>query len=649
MKGTFQLLGAFAAAHVVSATNYEWNKPFAGSNQFTPPAYCNNKCTSKQATGYDFSDAPLGNLPKYDDFGFTGYTCKQSKLQRRTGGGSGSKCASSHIEPKNYGNEISCSKEFSVHEIHISVEFESVVELTYGMPDGSSCKQVSKCGTEITPIKNTQCGGAKSVKCRIHESSKNQKKCGFNVHHVNFYCNDNTGTTSPAAPATTAPVDTTSICTDYTCTATTTAPAAVDTTSVCTDYTCTAGTTAAVDTTSVCTDYTCTAAGTTTAAVDTTSVCTDYTCTATTTAPAVVDTTSVCTDYTCTATTTAPAAVDTTSVCTDYTCTAGTTAAVDTSSVCTDYTCTAASVATSAPCTDYSCTGAPTGTDVYVQPTTTANAYVPPMNNTSVPYVQPTDTDTLPPSGTDVYTTMPSVPVETSCPQVLPQCMQVWTKITQCIDSGDVKCLCPNAEYIQNVASCVEAWGSDDSEVAKALEYMQGLCADHIPSNPAIVTCVPTYVSLPPASTGATTITVSTTVVVPCTNVAADVTTAAGYIPSYTTQVIATTVTVCPVKLITTVPNKPVLVPATVTAPPYVPVAPSSMPATVPVQYTTPVYAPVPTYVPTTMATAYPTDSYSGNGTTPYPPVATGAGSSVKVFTSLMAGAFIGVAALIMA
>ncbi|KAK6542045.1 hypothetical protein TWF694_007817 [Orbilia ellipsospora] len=642
MKGTFQLLGAFAAAHVVSATNYEWNQPFAGSKQFTPPAYCNNKCTTKQTTGYDFSDAPLGNLPSYDDFGFTGYTCKNSGLQRRTGGGSGSKCASSHVEPKNYGNEISCSKEFSVHEIHISVEVESVVEFTYGMPDGSSCKQVSKCGTEITPIQNTQCGGAKSVKCRIHESSGNQKKCGFNVHHVKFYCDDNSGTTSAPAPTTTAAVDTTSACTDYTCTAgtttapagTTTAPAVVDTTSVCTDYTCTAGTTAAVDTTSVCTDYTCTA-GTTTAAVDTTSVCTDYTCTAgTTTAPA--------------GTTTAPAVVDTTSVCTDYTCTAATTAAVDTTSVCTDYTCTAASAATSAPCTDYSCTGAPTGTNVYVQPTTTPNVYVPPMNTTA-PYVQPSDTNTLPPSGTDVYTTMPSVPVETGCPQVLPQCMQVWTKITQCIDSGDVKCLCPNAEYIQNVASCVEAWGSDDSEVAKALEYMQGLCADHIPSNPAIVTCVPTYVTLPPASTGATTITVSTTVVVPCTNVAASVTTAAGYTPSYTTQVVATTVTVCPVKLVTTVPNKPVLVPATVTAPPYVPVAPSSVPATVPVQYTTPAYVPVPTYVPTTMATAYPTGSYSGNGTTPYPPVATGAGSSVKVFTSLMAGAFIGVAALIVA
>ncbi|EPS38924.1 hypothetical protein H072_7297 [Dactylellina haptotyla CBS 200.50] len=663
MKGAIQILGAFAAVQAVSATYIDWTQPFnsydcggkqcGGRDKFEPPTYSSEKCTPKQYTGYDFSDAPDGDLPKYDDFDFSGYKCQQSKLQRRTGRGQGNKCASSYVEPETYGNEIKCGKKFSVDEFDVSLEYESVLEFTYGMPDGSSCKHVHSCGTGITPVKNTQCGGAKSVKCKIHKSSKNKKKCKFNVHHIKFRC-DTTTTTSQSVPPTTSDVaSTTSVCTDYTCTAGTTTSEAVSTTSVCTDYTCTAGTTSsseAVSTTSVCTDYTCTAGTTTSEAVPTTGPCTEYSCTAGTTTSDAAATTSVCTDYTCTAgTTSSSEAGSTSSVCTEYSCTATTTEAAPTTAPCTEYSCTAGTTTseaapTTSPCTEYSCTGVPTSSgavpttsDVYIPPT---DVYVPPMN-TSVPYetLPPTGTETLPPAGTDVYTTMPSVPVETGCPPVLPQCMETWTKITQCINSGDVKCLCPNPEYIKNVAACVEAWGVDDDEVAKALEYMQGLCADQIPENPAIVTCVPTYVSLPPASSGgATTITVSTTVIVPCTTEPASVTEKPGYVPSYITSVVATTVTVCPVKLVTTEPSKPVLVPGTITAPPYVP-APSTMPATIPAQYTTPVY------VPTTMATAYPT----GNGTNPNPPVATGAASSIKAFSSFMAVGIIGVVALIMA
>ncbi|KAF3125582.1 hypothetical protein TWF703_010910 [Orbilia oligospora] len=626
MKGAIQFLGALAAVQAVSATYIDWTQPFnsydcggkqcGGRPKFEPPAYSNERCTPQQNTGYDFSDAPDGDLPKYDDFDFSGYKCQKSKLQRRSGRGSGSKCASSYVEPETYSNEIKCSKKFSVDEFDISLEYESVIEFHYGMPDGSSCKHVSKCGTGITPIKNTQCGGAKSVKCKIHKSSQNKKKCKFNIHHIKFRC-DKPSTTSAPVPATTSEP---APCTEYSCTATdtTTEPAPTE---------------PAPTEPAPCTEYSCTATDTTT----------DVAPTTTDEAP--------CTEYSCTATETTSEAVPTTTdeaPCTDYSCTA--TEAVPTTTE-------------EAPCTEYSCTGVPTSeavpttsddvpttTDVYVPPT---DVYVPPTDiyvppaNTSIPYETPapSETETLPPSGTDVYTTLPSVPVETGCPPVLPQCMETWTKITQCVNSGDVKCLCPNPEYIKSVAECVEAWGVDDDEVAKALEYMQGLCAEHIPENPAIVTCVPTYVTLPPVTTGASTVTVSTTVVVPVTTASPEETNKPGYVPSFTTETVIKTVTVCPVKLVTTEPSKPVLVPGTITAPPYVPpTAPATIPATVPAEATTP---PV-EYAPSTLMTAYPTVPVPVNNTTPNPPIATGAASSFKTFSTVMLAGVIGLTALIM-
>ncbi|KAF3171790.1 hypothetical protein TWF225_010473 [Orbilia oligospora] len=678
MKGAIQFLGALAAVQAVSATYIDWTQPFnsydcggkqcGGRPKFEPPAYSNERCTPQQNTGYDFSDAPDGDLPKYDDFDFSGYKCQKSKLQRRSGRGSGSKCASSYVEPETYSNEIKCSKKFSVDEFDISLEYESVIEFHYGMPDGSSCKHVSKCGTGITPIKNTQCGGAKSVKCKIHKSSQNKKKCKFNIHHIKFRC-DKPSTTSAPVPATTSEP---APCTEYSCTATdtTTEPAPTTTEPAptepapCTEYSCTA-----TDTTTEpaptepapCTEYSCTATDTTTEPAPTEPAptepapCTEYSCTATDTTTEVAPTTTdeaPCTEYSCTATETTSEAVPTTTdeaPCTDYSCTA--TEAVPTTTE-------------EAPCTEYSCTGVPTSeavpttsddvpttTDVYVPPT---DVYVPPTDiyvppaNTSIPYETPapSETETLPPSGTDVYTTLPSVPVETGCPPVLPQCMETWTKITQCVNSGDVKCLCPNPEYIKSVAECVEAWGVDDDEVAKALEYMQGLCAEHIPENPAIVTCVPTYVTLPPVTTGASTVTVSTTVVVPVTTASPEETNKPGYVPSFTTETVIKTVTVCPVKLVTTEPSKPVLVPGTITAPPYVPpTAPATIPATVPAEATTP---PV-EYAPSTLMTAYPTVPVPVNNTTPNPPIATGAASSFKAFSTVMLAGVIGLTALIMA
>lgn len=70
------------------------------------------------------------------------------------------------------------------------------------MPDGKACKQVAKCGKKLTQIKNTQCGGAKSVKVQIPKNSK-KEKCGINFDFIKFEC----GTKVTPPPETSKPCE----------------------------------------------------------------------------------------------------------------------------------------------------------------------------------------------------------------------------------------------------------------------------------------------------------------------------------------------------------------------------------------------------------------------------------------------------------
>jgi len=64
----------------------------------------------------------------------------------------------------------------------------------------------------------------------------------------------------------------------------------------------------------------------------------------------------------------------------------------------------------------------------------------------------------------------------------------------------------------------LSAYGASDSEISIAQTYFQGICANYIPSNPAIVTCA-SSVSATVSQTAipVTTVQVYTTVAVPCT------------------------------------------------------------------------------------------------------------------------------------
>jgi hypothetical protein len=90
----------------------------------------------------------------------------------------------------------------------------------------------------------------------------------------------------------------------------------------------------------------------------------------------------------------------------------------------------------------------------------------------------------------------------------------------------------------------LSAYGASDTEISLAQTYFQGICANYIPSNPAIVTCASSVIAtVTQTAVPVTTIQVYTTVEVPCTETTG---VSAGFtIPSsYTTATISTQVVV---------------------------------------------------------------------------------------------------------
>ncbi|OJI99926.1 hypothetical protein ASPVEDRAFT_51214 [Aspergillus versicolor CBS 583.65] len=178
---------------------------------------------------------------------------------------------------------------------------------------------------------------------------------------------------------------------------------------------------------------------------------------------------------------------------------------------------------------------APTGTpDVPtgVSPTTTPGASSPPDQTvTEVTYETVTTcpvTDTITTGGSTVVTTYtttstailtssstisvpadanptstPEAPVPTtSCPNVVPKCINTWLNlIPDCKSNSDITCFCPSSDFTDKVISCIQAWGASSDEVQSALSYMAGICANYVPENPGIITNVPSTITLtPPAA-----------------------------------------------------------------------------------------------------------------------------------------------------
>jgi hypothetical protein len=207
--------------------------------------------------------------------------------------------------------------------------------------------------------------------------------------------------------------------------------------------------------------------------------------------------------------------------------------------------------------------------------------------------------------------------------------MNTWLQIdSQCKDNTDSLCYCKNKDFTKNVIDCVTAWCGTDEETREALQYLIGICAEHVPENPGLVTDCPSYVPLnPPTPTAPS---------APEGPDGGAMTTAApgekpgSEMPSTTITFGSTTLTMPQVHFTTqtneagTNPTAPVgLIPGT---------APAQTPAETPAS-TTAADVPLPVESGTTLATVAPTTTRLGTGVGGSGPTRSAQGTSPPEFT----------------
>ena len=73
MKNSFTSTFLAIALGLQQATaNGAWSQ----QGTFGTPDTCNNVCTKKQGSGFDFAELAFGTVEVYDGFSFTGFSCK---------------------------------------------------------------------------------------------------------------------------------------------------------------------------------------------------------------------------------------------------------------------------------------------------------------------------------------------------------------------------------------------------------------------------------------------------------------------------------------------------------------------------------------------------------------------------------------------
>ncbi|GFF41417.1 extracellular serine-threonine rich protein [Aspergillus udagawae] len=188
------LVSLFAVAQ---ATGSWWVTDKCYSN----PENSDNHCTEHQKGGWDWSDLTTGSFSSYGGFDFSGFKCSDSF----SGGGKRSFGGGKYIEGKlSSAPKFSCGQEqkgFSIRKLHLSTSKETDVHIVYGMPDGSTCRNVASCSPEGTQVSNDQCGGATSVSFEHPEGSEDND-CDIGVHSIDFDCSPGktTSTRTAAVP-----------------------------------------------------------------------------------------------------------------------------------------------------------------------------------------------------------------------------------------------------------------------------------------------------------------------------------------------------------------------------------------------------------------------------------------------------------------
>jgi hypothetical protein len=444
MKTTYALLAGLAAQQAAATWNLS-GKPFSS------PQYANNECSDKQKSGFDWSDLKDGDSNfQYGDFDFSkNWKCansvgKRDLLTKRTFGNKAIKNKCSKQQPASFG----CDKRkngFSITTIDVSVEFDVEIDLHYTMNDGSLCKQKHvPCKKDGSTIQNTQCGGAKSVDVYLGSRYKGEKsECEIGLHHIGFDCNEATPYKPPPpfqyTPLPPPPPKVESSKPVISKPAATPPPAE-------------SSAAQPPASSSVCEGEACKPKST----------------------PAVLPPAPSGPPYANNSMPAPPTQKTTLLTPPSQESKTVTPPSQESKTVVPPPPSKESSAASCDGSHGQSC-----GASSSVAP--------PPALSTGV----------SPPSPPPAQASTPSYPPSSYPPKdvedVLPTCMNTWLQISteDCKDNTATDCYCKNSKFTKNVIDCVQAWCQTDEQTKKTLQYLVGICAEHVPENPGLVTDCP--------------------------------------------------------------------------------------------------------------------------------------------------------------
>ncbi|KAH7358222.1 adhesin protein Mad1 [Plectosphaerella cucumerina] len=611
---------------------------FRGAKPFTCPDNVDNSCVEKQKNGFDFKDLFPGKFNKYNDFDFKGWSC-EDKFNKRIIKG---ECGSTKEESPSFGHY---ENPFSVDHIDVTPEEDTDLEFHYDMPDGSSCKTRSSCSSQGTTVKNNQCGGAKKVTI-VYPPRPNKKTCKIDVGKIGFGCDKtkfpppppvypppsvpspstlstvvavpSTSAPAPSVPAPSEPVYSEPVFSQppvqseppVVVVPSSSAPASSAPASSAPASSAPASSAPPQQETSPAVSSSAIESTTSEAIpvqsepvqsepvysqpgysqpppAETEPVVEEPS----SSAPAQITSSAV------ESTTTGVIPVQSEPVYSQPPVISEppvveTTVFQSTSTIFTTSVTTVTDCGPEKP----ECGGQETPVVVTVTvPQTTTVCDV--TSTFTRPAVPTTDKPALP--QTTVYPESPETPetpevpetpeepeTELPCDPVVPRCLITWLPLVpDCKDNTDAKCFCPKKEFIDKVFECLYAYGDNDEVVDKALKFVQGICADHVNENPAIVTggeVITKILTLPPAtatSVAYTTVTLDATLTVPCVENGVTLS------ESLTTTVVKSTIEVPKVEFATTASDIIPVVPTAIPIQegegnkPTLIVAPSSTPA----------------------------------------------------------------------
>ncbi|PGH18102.1 hypothetical protein AJ79_00730 [Helicocarpus griseus UAMH5409] len=152
-------------------------------------------CSDIEKHGFDWSDLESGEFKDWKGFEFSGFVSNKFSTKDLFG-----KKFENMFEDKQAieakitkdvgGPSFSKEGGFAVKKFKMSADKEADFEITYTMPDGSKCKQVSHSKPEGAEIENTKCGGAVAVEFGMSASIDDDMSATIAIHNIDFDCDD---------------------------------------------------------------------------------------------------------------------------------------------------------------------------------------------------------------------------------------------------------------------------------------------------------------------------------------------------------------------------------------------------------------------------------------------------------------------------